>query len=95
MAVDIIYSFRYEIKEKNSAFRIDEISGMITTREPLDRESRSRHHITIVAKDSGPGRPLSNSARVVITVTDENDNSPVFDVVQSHIYIPNSIRPGE
>ena len=52
----------------------------------LDRETVSLYTLTVVATDYGlPAR--SSTANVIVTVTDENDNAPVFQqsVYQSNI----------
>lgn len=50
---------------------------MITTREPLDRESKVAHELVFEARDQGVP---SRAARVPIRVTilDVNDNSPII-----------------
>lgn len=45
---------------------------------PLDRETRSTYNLTITATDHGKP-PLTATAFVIVTVLDENDNSPLFD----------------
>lgn len=49
--------------------------GEVTTREPLDRESKGVHELVLEARDQGTP---SRAARVPlkITVLDVNDNSP-------------------
>ncbi|ESO01992.1 hypothetical protein HELRODRAFT_94350 [Helobdella robusta] len=59
-------------------FEIDHKSGRITTLKVLDREEVSAYHVIVYASDRGVP-PLSSSASVTIHVSDENDNSPVFD----------------
>ena len=44
----------------------------------LDRETKSRYDLVIVAKDRG-NKPLNSTTEVEIVVTDVNDNPPVFD----------------
>ena len=58
-------------------FAIDPLSGVISLAEPLDFERTKEFYLTIQALDGGVP-PLSNHAAVNITVTDSNDNSPVF-----------------
>ena len=47
------------------------------TTASLDRESVSRHSVTLLCRDSGTS-PLSTSVRLEIDVTDINDNPPIF-----------------
>ncbi|KAK3607633.1 hypothetical protein CHS0354_010683 [Potamilus streckersoni] len=51
--------------------------GVIKTTHKLDRENQSRYDFIIVAFDHG-NPALTSSANVIVTVDDENDNSPVF-----------------
>ena len=53
-------------------------SGVLLLKKPLDRERRKRLELTLTARDHGvPSR--SASARLVISVSDRNDNSPRFE----------------
>ena len=57
-------------------FQVDN-DGIIRTTRELDREQQSLYRITVTAEDMGvPVR--SQSANVIITINDVNDNSPVF-----------------
>ena len=52
-------------------------SGIITTTDALNRETISRHELTIMVRDQGT--PSKRSlARVIINVEDHNDNAPEF-----------------
>ena len=75
-----------------SMFTIDRTSGRITTLTKLDREQIPRHYFTIIATDNGIPRK-SGSASLTITVTDDNDHTPLFE---KDIYtedIPENIDP--
>ena len=50
---------------------------MLVLRRPLDREDVKKLEFTVVARDLG-SPALETSARVVLSVADRNDNSPVF-----------------
>ncbi|RXG73363.1 Protocadherin-15 [Armadillidium vulgare] len=58
-----------------NAFEIDTLTGRITVVAPLDREQQSEHTLIIQAEDS---EGKSNTASVVIQVTDVNDVTPKF-----------------
>lgn len=49
----------------------------MTIIDPLDYERGSNYLLTIQAKDGGEP-PLSNHATVNVTITDINDNHPIF-----------------
>nr|XP_021332170.1 protocadherin-23 isoform X1 [Danio rerio] len=69
-------TIQYSIEDLE-CFSIDAVTGMIRTTRPLDREERSNYSLLITAADHGHP-PLSSSALLHITLTDENDNSPLF-----------------
>ncbi|XP_041116855.1 cadherin-23-like isoform X4 [Polyodon spathula] len=58
-------------------FRIDSVTGRITVTGLLDREKGDFYMLTVVADDGGPKK---DSTVVSITILDENDNSPEFDI---------------
>ncbi|KAK3739519.1 hypothetical protein QZH41_016191, partial [Actinostola sp. cb2023] len=62
----------------HSGFSINANTGVISTKNPLDREKTASYALTVVAMDSG--KPFSQSARTVVTVAvdDVNDNPPIF-----------------
>ncbi|NWX92056.1 CELR3 protein, partial [Nothoprocta pentlandii] len=78
----IIY---YTIIGETSSFYVGEVSGNITTLQPLDYESRA--HYTFILKAFNPGEPsLLDTANITdmslvfsVTVEDVNDEGPIFD----------------
>ncbi|TDH14711.1 hypothetical protein EPR50_G00022900 [Perca flavescens] len=58
-------------------FRLDRLSGVLSTSRPLDREKRAGYTLTVTAQDQGHA-PLSSSATVEVIVMDINDHSPQF-----------------
>ena len=66
----------------NSAFDIDEYTGQIfLANTRLDREKTARYELTVKAEDQGVPK-LSSETKVIIIVSDVNDNSPVFSKPQ-------------
>lgn len=59
-------------------FSVDEESGLILTNDVLDREIQEHYKFLAVAMDSGVPA-LSSVVQVDVTVSDLNDNAPVFD----------------
>ncbi|CAG5134647.1 unnamed protein product, partial [Candidula unifasciata] len=68
----------YSILSGGSDFTIDPVNGFIKIKRGLDRESRSVYRLTIQAKDSGLKAKLASTTTVTITITDINDNTPLF-----------------
>lgn len=58
-------------------FTINPQTGAIVTTKTLDRETMSGYLLTVTARDGG-NPPLSDTTDVEISVTDVNDNYPVF-----------------
>lgn len=58
---------------------------MIYTKEPnLDRETKSTYEIVVQAKDAPGFSGDSSTATVIITLSDINDNFPVFKHSECH-----------
>ncbi|XP_035656570.1 cadherin-7-like [Oncorhynchus keta] len=74
-------------------FNIDATTGVISTAKRLDREVNAIHNITIFAMESL--HPLQvGKCIILITVTDINDNAPVF-AIEYETYLCESARPGQ
>ena len=58
-------------------FQIDSNTGTLTTSATLDREEASSYRLIVTAKDHG-NPSLSSTVVVMVTVLDENDNTPQF-----------------
>ncbi|XP_045202941.2 protein dachsous-like [Mercenaria mercenaria] len=69
----------YTIKtgNENNAFKIDQISGVLTVSSALDREAVSRYSLRINAQDHGSPY-LESEITFVVHITDVNDNAPEF-----------------
>lgn len=69
----------YSLGEYNGdfAFIINPKTGAIITTKLLDRETVTGYLLTVTATDGG-NPPLSDTTDVEITVTDVNDNYPIF-----------------
>ncbi|XP_030621432.1 protocadherin Fat 1 [Chanos chanos] len=58
-------------------FRLDPATGFLYTSEKLDHETMHRHVLTVMVRDQDV--PMKrNLARVIVNVTDSNDNAPWF-----------------
>ncbi|KAL0839199.1 hypothetical protein ABMA28_015971 [Loxostege sticticalis] len=58
-------------------FAVDRSSGVLSIARPLDYERRREYALTVQAIDGG-SPPLSDRASINITVSDSNDNAPIF-----------------
>lgn len=75
-------------------FAINNVTGVITIAEMLDYERAKDYFLTIQAVDGGIP-PLSNVATVNITVTDCNDNAPIFSQSSYSARIREDARIGD
>ncbi|XP_042165375.1 protocadherin beta-16-like isoform X28 [Oncorhynchus tshawytscha] len=66
--------------------------SLVTTSE-LDRENISDYNITITATDEG-SPPLSSSKTIHLSVSDVNDNPPVFEEQSYSAYVTENNTPG-
>lgn len=68
----------FRLDNYRDLFTLEEKSGILKTKKPLDREEKSRYYLTIVVKDAGtPSR--QTTANITIIIKDEDDNCPVFE----------------
>ncbi|XP_062870124.1 protocadherin beta-16-like [Trichomycterus rosablanca] len=65
----------------------------IVTTDELDRELISSYNLTITATDEGTP-PLSSSKTVQMSVSDVNDNAPVFEKQKYNAFVTENNRPG-
>ncbi|TDG97486.1 hypothetical protein EPR50_G00226830 [Perca flavescens] len=87
---------RYFLDSKEEGvryFRIDEISGLIRTTQPLDREDMAWHNITVMASEVDNPSLLSHIP-VTIQVLDVNDNPPEI-ATDEEVIVCESSRPGQ
>ena len=71
----VIYRIKTYLEGHAGKFTIDPSTGEISTLGDLDREVEGFYSIKVIAEDRGS---LSSEALVNVTVTDANDNAPVF-----------------
>ncbi|KAK5865746.1 hypothetical protein PBY51_019991 [Eleginops maclovinus] len=60
--------------------------GKLVLCNPLDRETKDSYSLTVSVSDRGTP-PLNSSAVVMVTVTDCNDNAPVFSSTGYHAQV--------
>ncbi|KAH8279555.1 hypothetical protein KR018_000821 [Drosophila ironensis] len=68
-------------------------SGWIYLRAPLDRETRDRYQLMVLATDNGTP-PAHAKTRVTIRVLDANDNDPKFQRSKYEFRIEENLRRG-
>ena len=70
-------TYTYVTPDIDSTFHLDPTTGSITLSGSLDYEARRSYMFVVQATDGGESA-LSASARVELSVRDENDNTPMF-----------------
>ncbi|XP_034945358.1 fat-like cadherin-related tumor suppressor homolog isoform X2 [Chelonus insularis] len=79
---------------EHKKFQIDNNTGIISIAEQLDYERARDYVLTIQAVDAGIP-PLRNYASVNITVTDCNDNAPMFNQLSYRATIREDAKNGD
>ncbi|XP_072006243.1 protocadherin gamma-B5-like [Engystomops pustulosus] len=87
----ITYSFSTTANNILQSFIINSKNGEIRTKGTLDYEMTKYYDISVQAKDGGG---LAANAKVLIEITDENDNSPEVSITSSSDLIPEDSAPG-
>ncbi|XP_065146651.1 protocadherin gamma-A12-like isoform X17 [Paramisgurnus dabryanus] len=65
----------------------------LVTTNTLDREKQSDYNITVTATDGG-SPPLSTSMTIHLSISDVNDNPPVFEQQSYSTYVTENNKPG-
>nr|XP_009680681.1 PREDICTED: protocadherin-16 [Struthio camelus australis] len=89
-AEDIFYSI--SSGDPHGYFSIDSGSGQLCTSLPLDHESQAVLILDVQARSGSP--PAYSNTRVKISVSDVNDNVPVFPAPSDSILLPEATEPG-
>ncbi|XP_046828165.1 protocadherin-like wing polarity protein stan isoform X1 [Vespa crabro] len=90
----VTYSLGTDGDEQEAAeFTINSQTGAITTTRALDREKVPGYVLTVTARDGGVP-PLSDTTDIEISVTDVNDNAPMFEAPQYQGSIPEDVLVG-
>ncbi|XP_037833451.1 protocadherin alpha-8-like [Kryptolebias marmoratus] len=91
---EVVYSFGNSVSNNIfNLFKIDQITGQITVKTPIDYEQKDKYEIEIQASDKGFA-PLTTEKSVIIKIVDVNDNAPEIEVTSFSSSIPENSRPG-
>ncbi|XP_033373013.1 cadherin-1 [Parus major] len=74
-------------------FIIERETGWLEVTKPLDREEKDKYVLYSHAV-SANGQPVEDPMEIIITVTDQNDNRPVFTQQVFVGYIEENAKPG-
>ncbi|XP_066446731.1 protocadherin gamma-B1-like isoform X1 [Eleutherodactylus coqui] len=87
----ITYLFRTTANDILETFTLNSRNGEINTKGLLDYEVSRFYEISVLAQDGGG---LAAKAKVLIEITDENDNAPEISISSSSNLIPEDSAPG-
>ncbi|CAN2391286.1 homophilic cell adhesion via plasma membrane adhesion molecules [Pristimantis euphronides] len=87
----ITYSIRNTESAIYESFAINPNNGEIKIKGRLDYEANKYYDISVQAKDGGG---VAAHAKVLIEITDENDNAPEISITSSSRLIPEDSAPG-
>ena len=89
----VTYALPYNYGGLAQPFQVNAQTGVISLTRYLDRERETMHNLTVQAVDGG-GVPRTAQVQVYISVSDLNDNAPVFDSPTSTAQVAEDITPG-
>ncbi|XP_059202394.1 protocadherin gamma-A12-like isoform X13 [Centropristis striata] len=88
---EVSYEFSRLSDKSGKLFSLDEKTGEITVTGDIDYEEGSKYEVFVEAKD---GYGLSSEAKVIIDITDVNDNAPLIHLKSLSTPIPENVPPG-
>ncbi|XP_036933435.1 protocadherin beta-15-like [Acanthopagrus latus] len=88
---EVTYEFSSISDKLQNLFSLDEKTGEISVSGDIDYEEGSKYEVFVEAKD---GYGLSSEAKVIIDITDVNDNAPVIHLKSLTNPIPENVSPG-
>ncbi|XP_040904754.1 protocadherin gamma-A12-like [Toxotes jaculatrix] len=88
---EVTYEFSRLSDKSQKLFALDEKTGEISVTGDIDYEEGSRYEVFVEAKD---GYGLSSETKVIIDITDVNDNAPIIYLKSLSNPIPENVSPG-
>lgn len=77
---EVVFGFGKQVShEIRQLFQVDSRTGRLTLRSPVDFEDKSTYELDVQATDLGPN-PTPSVCKIVIHVTDVNDNAPEISI---------------
>ncbi|XP_060531934.1 cadherin-related tumor suppressor [Cylas formicarius] len=90
----VTYTLHPAVRQRyDDTFILDALTGQLTIKKKLDRETIADYVIQVTAKDQGLP-PQSSTATVYLTVSDVNDNNPEFYPQKYFVAVPDDVKPG-
>ncbi|XP_059918500.1 protocadherin beta-15-like [Gadus macrocephalus] len=88
---EVSYEFSQISDDSRKLFSLDQSTGEITIIGDVDFEEENKYEMFVEAKD---GYGLSSDAKVIISLTDANDNAPFITLKSLTNPVPENVSPG-
>uniref|UniRef100_A0A8P4GEY7 Cadherin domain-containing protein n=1 Tax=Dicentrarchus labrax TaxID=13489 RepID=A0A8P4GEY7_DICLA len=88
---EVTYEFSRISDKSRNLFSLNQKTGEISVTGGIDYEEGPKYEVFVEAKD---GYGLSSEAKVIIDITDVNDNAPVIYLKSLSNPIPENVSPG-
>ncbi|KAJ3588389.1 hypothetical protein NHX12_011982 [Muraenolepis orangiensis] len=88
---EVTYEFSKMSDKSRKLFSLDLQTGHVTVIGDIDFEEGSKYELYVEAKD---GYGLSTDTKVIILITDDNDNAPVISLKSLTNPVPENVSPG-
>ncbi|XP_016128944.1 protocadherin gamma-B7-like [Sinocyclocheilus grahami] len=88
---EVIYEFSRISDKAVTLFSIDKTTGQIVVIGEIDHENEKNYEMIIQSKDASG---LASTAKVIIDITDVNDNSPRIILKSLNNLVPENSEPG-
>ncbi|XP_068506793.1 protocadherin gamma-A11 isoform X39 [Syngnathus scovelli] len=88
---EVTYDFGHISDDYIDAFSIEPTTGAIKVMRLIDFEEKTSYEMSIEAKD---GLGLTSYSKVIIDITDVNDNAPVINLKSLSNPVPENVSPG-
>ncbi|CAJ1058693.1 protocadherin beta-15-like [Xyrichtys novacula] len=88
---EVTFQFSRISDKSRKLFSLEEKTGVISVAGNIDYEEGSKYEVSVEAKD---GYGLSSEAKVIIDITDVNDNAPLIYIKSLTSPIPENVSPG-
>ncbi|XP_054716346.1 cadherin-23-like [Uloborus diversus] len=92
---EVRYRFKKLANGHWKAFNIHEISGLITVREPLDRERQKVYEVRVEAYDLGQPTSLSTDLDLTVFIVNVDDNAPEFTEDDYEVMFTENLEAGK
>lgn len=76
---EVVYAFGKVSHEIRELFQVDNKSGHLTLKNPVDFEEKRTYELDVQATDLG-ANPIPSVCKIIIHITDVNDNAPEISI---------------